>query len=77
MGASCSLDLVNLYAFYHEIQFLTQTTQTLRTHYAEAVFLLANIRFFRLFSDDIELMNIFSINEDTTCTSRPSQPGDW
>ena len=59
MGASCSPDLVNLYAFYYEFRFLTQATQRYRINRAEATFLLAKTRFFRRFLDDIILCTLF------------------
>eukprot|EP00884_Botryococcus_braunii_P019881 jgi/Botrbrau1/6577/Bobra.0189s0004.1 len=66
MGASCSPDLVNLYAFFYELNFLTRAT----TMYSgmgvhpprvdEATLLLAFLRFFRRFLDDIILITIYS-----------------
>jgi hypothetical protein len=67
MGASCSPDLVNLYAFWYEFRFLTRATTMYsgmwvappRPLVDEATLLLAFLRFFRRFLDDIILITIY------------------
>lgn len=62
MGASCSPDLVNLFAFYYEYRFLTSVLDLYRGEYLQqqqAKLLLLNIRFMRRFLDDIILPTVF------------------
>jgi hypothetical protein len=62
MGASCSPDLVNLFAFYYEYRFLTSVLDLYRGDYLQqqqAKLLLLNIRFMRRFLDDIILPTVF------------------